>query len=206
MAAELVRSTLEKEEQNSSDGRSRRASIRRTTSYTPPGQSNSPSVSTPLTPSRKTHNTAFIEGSITPRRTMVSQAQGQHEVTRPRSRDGLAMVPVSSRRHSVAADLANGMQSGSSLATKSRLPRTSALRPSRPSTAAPMLRDEALVAGTRVASPRRERDAVVRSSGVGVGIGRSDSRAVMAGSTLQNVVQSNSKRRPRQPSGELRWS
>lgn len=178
MASELVKSTLEQANENGRAVRSRQSLIR-TSSYTPPTLQSS--TSTPLTPThvlRGAQSSAFIDGSITPRRTNTDRSDILY---RPRSRDG--PDSLAGRRSSVI-DVSN------TTASKSRLPRTS-LRPSKSSMAAPTIRDEP-------SSTRKE-------NGVRAAKAESKSAASPSPSALSQV---NSKRRPRQPSnGDLtgRW-
>lgn len=179
MASELVKLTLEQKGENGRAASRSRQSLIRTSSYTPPSLQSS--VSVPLTPTHGGRiSSAFIDGSVTPRR------NGDHDILyRPRSRDGPGTGAVGGRRSSVI-DISN-----SSAGSRSRLPRTS-LRPSKSSMAAPTLRDETL------SSTKKENS--VRSSRL-----ESTSTASPAPSSSSHL---NSKRRPRQPSGDLtgRWS
>jgi len=188
MASELVKSNHEREHESSSNGRQRPGQVaRRKSSFTPPGLHQS--VSTPITPTHasRVSQSAFIDGSVTPRRMAVSNDSIMY---RPRSRDGgISHVPMP--RRSTSSELANG-----SSASKSRLPRTSMLRTSRSSMAAPSVRDEG-------SSSRR--DNVVRL--------RDQSRTTASGSPATNVngatgtaPQLREKRRTRAPSGDIKWS
>jgi hypothetical protein len=132
MASELVKTSVEKEKENGSGGRIR---YRRSSSYTPP--SLPPALlGTPVTPTHKSRpstsstSSVFIDGSVTPRRTTHFNDNGDAVVYRPKSRDS----PILARRTSV--DSTNGTPG-----QKSRLPRTSILRSSRSSMAAPTLHD-----------------------------------------------------------------
>ena len=99
--------------------------------YTPPSLHSA--SSTPLTPthaSRHSQSGAFIEVASSPKRSGVSLAQERDPVAyRPRSKDGISGIPISSPRR-LSADIQPG--SGSS-GGKSRLPRNSGLYVSRPS-------------------------------------------------------------------------
>lgn len=133
MASELVKYDLEKEQENGSGGRSRAGpmSSRRKSSFTPPSLHQS--ISAPMTPThpRISAASAFIDGSVTPRRKAAPLNTGDSILYRPTSRDGSqVVVRKTSGGHSAAAS-----------ASKSRLPRTSMLRPTRSSMAAPGLRD-----------------------------------------------------------------
>ena len=175
MASELVKSTLEQANENGRAVRSRQSLIR-TSSYTPPTLQSS--VSNPMTPthgSRISQSSAFIDGSITPRRTNTDLGDILY---RPRSRDGPGSL--AGRRSSVM-DISN-----TSSASRSRLPRTS-LRPSKSSMAAPTIRDEP-------SSTKKE-------SGVRAAKVETKSNASPIPSSVSHL---NSKRRPRQPSnGDL---
>ncbi|CAD6441345.1 922e390f-8a74-409d-978a-b007f9d50a7b [Sclerotinia trifoliorum] len=135
MASELVKFNLDKASENGSGPRSRLSS-RRGSSYTSPSLQHS--ASTPLTPtqaSRMSQTSAFIDGSVTPNRRsgMASAASISNESVhyRPRTTDG-----TTSMMRKSSGDLVNGASS------KSRLPRTSLLRASRSSIAAPQLRED----------------------------------------------------------------
>lgn len=195
MASELVRLTLDQESENKrSGGRTNRQSLLRTSSYTPPSLQSS--ASTPLTPthnSRASHSSAFIDGSITPRRT----GDMNDILYRPRSRDGPGSGSLVGRRSSVIDSRRSSVidiSSNVSPASRSRLPRTS-LRPSKSSMAAPTLRDEPSNNSLR----QKEND--VRPA-------RVESRSVGTPAVSATTSYLNSKRRPRQPSGDLtsRWS
>ena len=171
MASELVKSNLAKDQDNGSGGRSRPA--RRTSSYTPPRLHQS--ISTPLTPTHvsraSTASSAFIDGSVTP-------SDGNDIAYRPKSRDGLQM-----QQRKTSAELAG-------VASKSRLPRTSMLRTSRSSMAAPSIRDE-------TSSVRRDN----------VGRLREQPKSAASPSTAGGTTpQLNSRRRTRPPSGDIKWS
>jgi hypothetical protein len=183
MASELVKLSHEQEQESS--GRPRPGQSRRTNSYTPPSLNKS--VSTPITPtqpSRGSIPSAFIDGSVTPRRIAASSNNGDSILYRPRSRDG---SQISVRRTS--SELAS-----TSSASKSRLPRTSMLRTSRSSMAAPSIRDEP--ASLRTPHGGRE---------IGVRL-RDQSRATASPALGGTAPQLNSKRRTRPPSGDIKWS
>lgn len=179
MASELVKSNLDKDQDSGSGGRPRPGQIaRRTNSYTPPSLHQG--VSTPSTPthgSRASTSSAFVDGSVTPRRMAVPPGNGDSILYRPGSRDG---SQFSIRRTS--SELANGAS-----ASKSRLPRTSMLRSSRSSMAAPTLREEPLSLRTGMRS-------------------RDQSRTIGPPAPGGTAPQPNSKRRTRQPSGDIKWS
>ena len=174
MASELVKSSLEKDQDSGSGGRPRPG--RRTSSYTPPGLHQS--ISVPLTPthvSRASEASTFIDGSVTPRR-MAPPSNGGDILYRPKSRDGPQM------QRKTSAEMAGS-------ASKSRLPRTSMLRTSRSSMAAPSIRDE-------TSSVRRDN----------VGRLREQSRSAASLTTGGTAPQLNSKRKTRPPSGDIKWS
>lgn len=176
MASELVKSNLEKDPDSGSSGRPRVGGARRQSSYTPPGLHQS--TSAPLTPthiSRASVSSAFIDGSVTPRR-MAAPSNGSEILYRPKSRDGPQMQRKSS------AEIAGST-------SKSRLPRTSMLRTSRSSMAAPSIRDE-------TSSMRRDN----------AGRLREQSRSAASPATGGTAPQLNSRRRTRAPSGDIKWS
>jgi hypothetical protein len=180
MASELVKSSLDKESESGSGGRPRVGTGRRTSSYTPPSLQHS--ISTPITPthvSRVSQSSAFIDGSVTPRR-LHAASNGNEILYRPRSRDG--GQPIIGRKTS--SELSN-----SASLSKSRLPRTSMLSKSRSSMAAPSIRDEPT-------SSRKE-------NGVRL---REQSRSTASPATGGTAPQLSSKRRTRQPSGDIKWS
>jgi hypothetical protein len=179
MASELVKSNLDKDSESGSGGRSRPGQGRRTSSYTPPSLHQS--VSTPITPthiSRVSQSSAFIDGSVTPRR-MHAAPNGNEILYRPRSRDG--GQPQIAR---TGSELSN-----SASLSKSRLPRTSLLRASRSSMAAPSIRDEPTSS--------------LKENGVRL---REQSRSAASPAPGGTAPQLNSKRRTRQPSGDIKWS
>lgn len=173
MASELVKFNLDKEQSPENSGRR----MRRQSSFTAPTLQ--PSVSAPLTPthaSRLSQSSAFMEGSITPRRSAIPINGNNLVQYRPSSREGPPVV----RRTS--AEYANG-----SAASKSRHPRTSMLRTSRSSLAAPGLVDDGHVV---------RREAGVRSK-------EQPRSPALAGGTAPQL---NQRRRTRQPSGDIEWS
>ena len=183
MASELVKSNLDKESDSSSGGRSRPSQIsRRQSSFTPPSLSHSSSV--PITPTdvgRISQSSAFIDGSVTPRRMAVPSNNDSSILYRPRSRDGPQMQVMQWR---TSAEMTN-----ESSMSKSRLPRTSMLRGSRSSMAAPTVTDEP-------SSIRRE-------NGVRL---RDQSRSAASPAAAGTAPQLNSKRRSRAPSNDIKWS
>lgn len=210
MASELVKSRLRKEQDVGSSGRSRQGMARRQSSYTPPSLHNIPL--TPTHSGRMSQSSAFIDGSVTPRRSAALPVPAYgHEsaLYRPRSRDGpghsarssaesLLYRPGSRERPAsrdgpiltrrTSADSTNGSSLG-----KSRLPRTSLLRASKSSMAAPTLRDE-----TPPPTPSSNR----KENGV-----RLRDQARSAASPSSSTPQISSRRRTaRQPSGEMKWS
>jgi hypothetical protein len=182
MASELVRSNLEKERESGSGGRPRPGQIpRRTNSYTPPALHHH-SISAPMTPthaSRASASSAFIDGSVTPRRTAMPSNNGESILYRPRSRDG---------PQGVARKTSSELRSGA-LGSKSRLPRTSMLRPTRSSMASPGIRDEP--------------SSLQRESGLRI---RDQSRLAGSPAPGGTAPQLTSKRRQRAPSGDINWS
>lgn len=187
MANDLVRSSLEKERESGSGGRSRPPGTgRRKSSFTPPSLQHS--MSTPMTPThggRISQSPAFINASLTPRRiAATSHSNGDSIMYRPRSRDGA--TPQIPRRVS-GENAANGASSVS----KSRLPRTSMLRSSRSSLAAPLPRDESSL-------PKRDNGVKLRE--------RTRSTASNSPALGGTAPQLNSKRRGRVPSGDIKWS
>lgn len=192
MASDLVKLGLEKDQETSSASRSRSGQgIRRTNSYTPPSLQTS--VSTPITPthaSRGTQQSSFVDGSVTPRR-VAATSSGDAMLYRPRSREG--GIPQMPRRTS--AEIAGG----SSSTSKSRLPRTSMLRTSRSSISTPTNREEPLMSSRRDNGGRAKEHS------------RENSREQQRESSRSSVVhgtapQLNSKRKGRQPSGDIKWS
>lgn len=182
MASELVKSNFEKEQETNSGGRPRLgANSRRQSTY------NSPTlhqiVSAPLTPTNLNRpQSAFIDGSVTPRRmVMPSSSNGSDStVYRPGSREG----PQMTRRTS--GEIINGTS-----LSKSRLPRTSMLRTTRSSMAAPTPRDEQ---PTQPTSIRREQ------------ISRPKEHSRSGSTTAGTGPLANPKRRNRPPSGDIKWS
>jgi hypothetical protein len=182
MASELVKSNLDKDLENGSGGRARPGQVaRRTSSYTPPSLHQT--TSAPMTPthaSRASQQSSFIDGSVTPRRMPTTSGGNDSILYRPRSRDGAQ--PQIVRRTS--SEL-----TGSSSTSKSRLPRTSMLRTSRSSMAAPTIRNDP--------------PSVRRENGVRL---RDQSRSAGLQAQGGTAPQLNSKRRARQPSGDIKWS
>jgi hypothetical protein len=182
MASELVKYDLEKEQESGSGGRSRPGPMsRRKSSFTPPSLHQS--ISAPMTPThaRVSAASAFIDGSVTPRRKPGASNNGDAILYRPRSRDGSqVVVRKTSAEHSIAAS-----------ASKSRLPRTSMLRPTRSSMAAPGLRE------------REEPASLQRESGMKLRDQSKSSASPAQGGTAPQI---NPRRRTRQPSGEIKWS
>ena len=175
MASELVKTSLERDPDSGNSVRTRVQ--RRTNSYTPPGMHQA--MSAPLTPthaSRVSTASAFIDGSVTPRR--LSRPNGSDMLYRPKSRDG----PQIQMQRRTSSEIAGSV-------SKSRLPRTSVLRASRSSMAAPTLRDE---------TPSERRDNVGRL--------REQSRSAASPPAGGTAPQLNSKRRTRAPSGDIKWS
>jgi hypothetical protein len=185
MASELVKSNHDREHDSTSGSRQRTGQVtRRKSSFTPPGLHQSASM--PITPTHvsRVSQSSLIDGSVTPRRMAAS---GESILYRPRSRDGsISQIPPTPRRTS--SELING----SSSTSKSRLPRTSLLRTSRSSMAAPSIRDE---------SSSAKRDNGVRL--------RDQTRSGTSGSPAPppgTASQLREKRRPRAPSGDIKWS
>ncbi|KAI1466161.1 cell division control protein [Daldinia caldariorum] len=102
--------------------------------YTPPSLHSTSSA--PLTPthaSRHSQSGAFIEVASSPKRSGVSLAQERDPIAyRPRSKEGISAIPISSpRRQNTDMQPGSGSSGG-----KSRLPRNSGLYVSRPSLSA----------------------------------------------------------------------
>jgi hypothetical protein len=176
MASELVKLNLERDQESGNGGRRPGHMSRRTSSYTSPSLQQG--VSTPTTPTHRTRasvSSAFIDGNVTPRRIAAPVNSGDSILYRPRSRDG---SQISVRRTS--SELANGP-----LMSKSRLPRTSMLRTTQSSMAAPSLRPESVRGGARV---------------------KDQSRPSGTPAPAGTAPHLNSKRRTRQPSGDIKWS
>lgn len=176
MASELVKANLDTSPDSNSSGRSVTRPVRRT--FTPPSLQHS--MTAPITPThanRVPQTSSFMDGSVTPRRLQAS-SNGSDIVYRPRSRDGAQLQMT--RRTSVDA-------TGSM--AKSRLPRTSMLRGSRSSLAAVSTSDE----------PKSRRENGLKL--------REQSRSVAASPASSGTApQLSSRRKPRQPSGEIKWS
>jgi len=187
MASELVKLNLDQEQESGSGGRPRPGQIpKRTSSYTPPSLNKG--GSTPITPthsSRASLSSAFIDGNVTPRRIAVPSGTGDSILYRPTSRDG---AQISVRRTS--SELSNG-----SAASKSRLPRTSMLRTSRSSMAAPTLREDP--PGSSTSSSLRKDNMRIRDQT------RSIASSATGAGTAPHL---NSRRRTRPPSGDIKWS
>ena len=177
MASELVRTSLEKDTDKGSSGRIRPS--RRTSSYTPPGLHQA--MSAPLTPthgSRASMSSAFVDTSVTPRRMAMAPPNGSDILYRPKSRDG----PQIQIPRKTSSEMAGSV-------SKSRLPRTSMLRTSRSSIAAPQIREE-------TSSVRRDN----------VGRIKEQTRSLISPPTGGTAPQLNSRRRTRAPSGDSKWS
>ncbi|KUJ11995.1 cell division control protein-like protein 15 [Mollisia scopiformis] len=180
MASELVKANLDTNSETSSGGRSRPGQVRRT--FTPPSLQHS--MTAPMTPThanRVSQSSAFIDGSVTPRR-LAAGSNGSDIVYRPRSRDG-SQIQMTRRT--------SGEVIGGSSLSKSRLPRTSMLRGSRSSLAAMSVSDDS--------TARRENGVRLREQSRSVAA----SPAQSSGGTAPQL---NSKRRTRPPSGDIKWS
>ncbi|KAG9240832.1 cell division control protein-like protein 15 [Calycina marina] len=190
MASELVKLNLDQEQESNSGSRPRPSHMpKRTSSYTPPGIQKT--TSTPMTPTQASRGSISSQSSFietdhhTPRRSAVPSGVGDSILYRPRSRDG---PQISVRKSS--AELANGPG-----ASKSRLPRTSMLRTSRSSMAAPTLRDEP-VGPTTSSSWRKDN---MRA--------RDQTRSVASPAvSMGTAPRLQSRRRTRPPSGDIKWS
>ena len=187
MASELVKINLDQEQESGGGGRPRPGQMpKRTSSYTPPSLNKSGSA--PITPthsSRPSLSSAFIDGSATPRRMVIPSSNGDSILYRPTSRDG---AHISVRRTS--SELANA-----AAASKSRLPRTSMLRTSRSSMAAPSLRNDQSGSSTTPAVRKdnmRNRDLTKQTAS-----------PASAPGTAPHL---NSRRKTRPPSGDIKWS
>jgi hypothetical protein len=185
MASELVKFNLEKASENGSASRPRIIS-RRGSSFTPPSimQHGAPVPLTPTQASRISQTSAFIDGSVTPRRSAAISASSSSESLqyRPRTTEGTTSVV-----RKPSGDMSNGQA-----ATKSRLPRTALLRPSRSSMATPTLREDPAYARRENGSRIRDRDPQQRPTS-----------ATSGGGTPQ--LQSR-RRTTRPPSGDSKWS
>merc|ERR1711964_839490 len=126
---------------------------------------------------------SFVEGNVTPRRMVAPSGSNDSILYRPASRDG----PKMTRRTS--AEIAS-----SSSMIKSRLPRTSMLRGSRSSLATVSVGEDS---GSAPTSSRREN---------GVRLTRDQSRSGASPAPGGTAPQLQSKRRTRQPSGDIKWS
>lgn len=187
IASELVKANSEKDSESGSGGRSRTGQLRR--NFTPPSLSQS--SSSPITPthisghlSRVSQSSAFIEGSVTPRR-LAAAPNGDGILYRPGSRDG----PQMQRRTSAEITTSSSM-------SKSRLPRTSMLRATR-SSLAPGTTSEDLAAMT---GNRKENGVRLRDQSRSAGV--SSPSVNGAGGTAPLL---SSKRRARAPSSDLKW-
>ncbi|KAM3072905.1 Protein kinase of the Mitotic Exit Network [Clarireedia jacksonii] len=184
MASELVKFNLEKASENGSGSRPRIIS-RRGSSFTPPAimQQGVPGPLTPTQASRMSQNSAFIDGSVTPRRSAISASSSSESLHyRPRTTEGTTSVV-----RKPSGDMSNGQ-----VVTKSRLPRTALLRPSRSSMATPTLRDDPAYA-------RRENGSRIRD--------RDPQQKPTSSSSGERTPQLQSRRRTtRPPSGDSKWS
>ncbi|KAH7407770.1 cell division control protein-like protein 15 [Cadophora sp. MPI-SDFR-AT-0126] len=181
MASELVKVNLDKDSENGSGGRPRPGQMKRT--FTPPSLYHS--QSTPITPTHvsRASQSSMVEANVTPRRMAPPSGSNDSILYRPASRDG----PKMTRRTS--AEVAS-----SSSMSKSRLPRTSMLRGSRSSLATVSVGDDS---GSAPTSSRREN---------GVRLTRDQSRSGVSPAPGGTAPQLHSKRRARQPSGDIKWS
>lgn len=191
MASELVKSNVDKDSESSSGERQRRGLSRRQSSFVTPSLQQS--ASAPMTPTqaRLSQTPSFTDSSATSRRLGLASGTGDSLVYRPRSRDG----PNPIARRTPSAELVNS----SATAVKSRLPRTSMLKTSRSSMAAPTLRDEV----PQSAPSRREAGVRLRDQTRSTTSSNTASPAVAASGTAPQL---NSKRRNRAPSTDVRWS
>ncbi|KAG4417729.1 hypothetical protein IFR04_009168 [Cadophora malorum] len=181
MASELVKANLDKDPESGSGGRPRPGQMKRT--FTPPSLYHS--QSTPITPTHvsRASQSSFVEGNVTPRRMVAPSGSNDSILYRPASRDG----PKMTRR--ISAEIAS-----SSSMSKSRLPRTSMLRGSRSSLATVSVGEDS---GSAPTSSRREN---------GVRLTRDQSRSGASPAPGGTAPQLQSKRRTRQPSGDIKWS
>lgn len=179
MAGELVKSTLEQEKEEGSNGRNRPSSRRR--DYcTPPSLHTS--VSTPSTPTstgRTSRPKALVENVLTYQRTGIPSDPSE-SICRPRSRDGYGYI---TGRATSIVESTNGING------RNRLPRTS-LRPTQ--SAALLNRDEF------------PSTAVKKENGT-YGRARAEPRPIVSPMS-SSMPQVSSRRRTRQPSGEIKWS
>ncbi|KAJ5051610.1 uncharacterized protein L3040_001385 [Drepanopeziza brunnea f. sp. 'multigermtubi'] len=186
MASELVKANLDRDSDCGSGARPRPGQIRRT--FTPPSLQNSASM--PLTPTHMNRSkSTFIEGNVTPRRMAAPSSGTDSMIYRPRSREG----PQTVRRTS--AEMPNNSSLG-----KSRLPRTSMARGSKSSLVNVSGGDGPTSTST---SNRRENGNGVRLTRPQSRSGASSAPGPANGGTAPLL---NSKRRARQPSGEIKWS
>ena len=172
---------MDKDPESGSGGRPRPGQMKRT--FTPPSLYHS--QSTPITPTHvsRASQSSFVEGNVTPRRMVAPSGSNDSILYRPASRDG----PKMTRRTS--AEIAS-----SSSMSKSRLPRTSMLRGSRSSLATVSVGEDS---GSAPTSSRREN---------GVRLTRDQSRSGASPAPGGTAPQLQSKRRTRQPSGDIKWS
>lgn len=184
MASDLVKASLKSSPEVLSGGRPRTSGGHGRRGYTPPSLLYGPL--TPMTPTNgrrgSSQASAFMEGSVTPRRApaMPVASSNDSALYRPKSREGPPLPLV--RRTS--SELSNN-----SMLSKSRVPRPSMLRGSRSSVAAP-------AAEVEPAPSRRENGARTRDQ----------SRYSALSSPGGTAPQLNSKRKPRVPSGDIKWS
>jgi hypothetical protein len=181
MASELVKASLDHSPESVTGARPRPNQARRT--YTPPSLLHS--TSAPMTPTHGrgiSQSSSFMEGNVTPRRiaAIPPPSGSESSIYRPRSRDG--PQPQIVRRTSSELN-------SSSMMGKSRVPRPSMLRGSRSSLAAVTTSEEP-------APSRRENGLRIRDQ-------TRYSNVPAQGGTAPQL---NSKRRTRQPSGDIKWS
>ncbi|KAA8574504.1 hypothetical protein EYC84_005958 [Monilinia fructicola] len=207
MASELVKFNLEKASENGSASRSRLTS-RRGSSFTPPSLQHT--ASTPLTPtqaSRMSQTSAFIDGSVTPHRrsgiTSAASSSTESLHYRPRTTEGTTSI-----MRKTSGDLTNGVPP-----SKSRLPRTSLLRASRSSIAAPQLRDDSshLRRENREIGGKGKGKGKRKGKGKGKEKEREREREPIRSNTSTPVggpeLKLNSRRRTtRPPSGDIKWT
>ena len=195
MASKLVKSNLDKDQQSSSGSGGRPRQAIRKSSYSPPSLQQSVSMPpTPMTPTyvnRVSQSSAFIDGSVTPRRGVAPSNGNDSILYRPRSRDG----PALSRKTS------GEISSSGAPVSKSRLPRTSMLRSSRSSMAVPTSTDESAPSSGREPSTRRENGVRLRETPRSAT--STSTNTTTPGGTAPQL---SSKRRTRQPSGDIKWS
>ena len=176
MASELVSTSLEKDLDSGNTGRIRAS--RRSSSYSLPGLHHT--VSAPLTPthaSRAFTSETFTDGNVTPRR--LAPSNGSDILYRPKSRDSSQIQPQRKTSSEIAGST-----------SKSRLPRTSLLRTSRSSIAAPKSRNE-------TSSVHKDNSE---------GRLREKTRSAISPPNGGVATQPNPKRKTRAPSGDINWS